>query len=102
MLRQIHHVVLNKSSTFNILTSRKEQTSQALSVKEFVISLASASVSIAMMLSENSIVMTRQYYYLCLVFGIVRLLSESKRVLGRIQEVTPYVEDFSHLFIFSS
>jgi hypothetical protein len=53
-LRQIRHVALNKSSASNILTSRKEQTSQAFSVKELVISFASTSVSIAMMLSENS------------------------------------------------
>jgi hypothetical protein len=53
-LRQIRHVVLNKSLASNIFTSRKEQTSQAFSVKELMISLASASVSIAMMLSENS------------------------------------------------
>jgi hypothetical protein len=37
-LQQIRHVVLNKSLTSNILISRKEQTSQASSVKELVIS----------------------------------------------------------------
>jgi hypothetical protein len=52
-LRQIRHVVLNKSLASNIFTSRKEQISQALSVKELVISLASVSVSIAMILNEN-------------------------------------------------
>jgi hypothetical protein len=52
-LRQIRHVALNKSSASNILISRKKQTSQAFSVKELVIFLASSSVSIAMMFSEN-------------------------------------------------
>jgi hypothetical protein len=39
----------------NILTSQKEQISQAISVKKLVIFLALASVSIAMMFSENFI-----------------------------------------------
>jgi hypothetical protein len=54
-LRQIRHVALNKLSASNILISRKEQISQAFSVKELMIFFASASVSIAMMLSENFI-----------------------------------------------
>jgi hypothetical protein len=52
-LRQIRHVALNKSSASNIFTSWKEQTSQAFLIKKLVISFASASVSIAMMFSEN-------------------------------------------------
>jgi hypothetical protein len=54
-LRQIRHIVFNKSSTFNTLTFRKKQTSQALSVKELIIFLASTNVSIAIMFNENFI-----------------------------------------------
>jgi hypothetical protein len=53
-LWQIRHVTLNKLLASNIFTSRKEQISQAFSIKELIIFLASASVSIAMMFSENS------------------------------------------------
>jgi hypothetical protein len=54
-LRQIRYIALNKSSTFNILIFRKEQTSQAFLVKELVIFFTSASVSIAMIFNENFI-----------------------------------------------